>query len=514
MENISRTKNTKRNLYVGLIAKILLLVFAFISRTIFIRVLGEDYTGVNSLYSSILGFLSLADLGLGSVIIYQLYKPLKDKDEEALRSLIKLSQGIYRKISLAILIIGLLFIPFLRYIVNSSLDDFHLLIYYLLYLLNSLSSYLVVYRTSIINADQKNYISQLVDVIGQFLMYVVQTTYIIIYKDFLGYLIIQVIFTILKNITLNIIAKKLYPYLDNDSLKKAKDIDAGNIYKSVKSTFISKLSNTIINQTDSIIISILFGTIYVGYYNNYYMLVTYVGSVFYILTSALEASVGNLNAEGDKDKSYQIYRILSFIVYVLTITFVAEYISIIQEFVVLWIGEAHLVTFDLVIAIMFTFYFQENMAILSIFRQTLGLFNEVRYIYLIMAILNIVLSIILGNIMGISGVIYATGISRLFTVFWFEGFLVFNKLGRRKRDFLYEHVKYLISTVLIVLVCYKLSSLYTAYTLPTLILKALILLIVIVIMLLVMYFKTQAFKQTIDYLKQVTILSRLSKKGK
>lgn len=444
----SRTANTKRNFLVGTFSKILLLGAAFIVRTLFIRILGVEYTGINSLFANILNILNLAELGMGSVLIYELYKPLKDNNKNAVIALVFLFKKIYGVVIIVVTGIGLLLVPFLKYIVNSPIDDHRIFIYYILYLLDSIASYFVVYRTTVIEADQKRYITNLVDIFSKFAMYVVQSVYLIICRDFTGYLIIQVLFTVVKNVVLHIIATRMYPYL-RQKQKSDYKVNIKEIAKNVKATFVSKIASVVLNQTDSIIISMLFGTASVGYYSNYYMLIAYINSIYYIITTSLEASVGNLNAEEDFSKSYDIYRKTSFAISVFNSICVAGFICVVQDFITIWIGKAYVQGALLIVALMFSFYLQQSMCIASLFRQTFGLFAEVQNAYLAMASLNIVFSIILGKTMGVAGVAFATGLSRFVTVFWYEGKIVYKKFRVSFHKYIRQQIQSAALTILV-----------------------------------------------------------------
>jgi O-antigen/teichoic acid export membrane protein len=196
------------------------------------------------------------------------------------------------------------------------------------------------------------------------------------------------------------------------------------------------MSNVVLSQTDSIIISVLFGTIFVGYYSNYYMIITYIYSVFNIVITGIEASISNLNSVENHNKSFQVYRNISFAISLLNAFCAATFICLIQDFISIWIGNEYLQSNGLILSLVFTFYIRLSMAVVTMYRQTMGLFREVKYIYPFMAFLNIILSLILGKFIGITGVALATGLSVLLTSFWYEGRIVYNKLGKSILDYL------------------------------------------------------------------------------
>lgn len=433
----SRTENATKNLKVAVICKLGLFGMAFVARTVFIRILGAEYAGVSSLYSNLLNLLNLAEFGFGGVLTYELYKPLKEHDEETITTLVALFKKIYSVVIAVVLGSGLLLIPFLGVIVKSNLNSRDLLIYYLLYLLNSVTSYFVAYRKIVIEADQKRYIENLIDVGSKFAMYLFQTVYLIFTKDFLGYLILQILFTVLMNVILHRISLKIYPYLRKLPRKQSISEDSRKrIYRNSRSMFITKLSIVVLNQTDSIIISILFGTVMVGYYSNYYMLVTYILSIYGIVFSSIEASVGNLNVDAASKKSFQVYKRLDYMLFGVNLICTVVFLCVVQDFIGVWIGEQYRQGFSLVLSLMFSFYLQCAMDITSTFRQTMGLFVVTKRVYPVMVVLNVILSVILGKWIGITGVALATGASRLLTSFWYEGKCVYLKMGHRLGEYL------------------------------------------------------------------------------
>lgn len=441
-----------RNIKYGFINKMVLLVAAFAARTVFIRIMGAEYTGISSLYTNILSILNLVNMGFGSVLTYELYGPLCDHDEDAVRALVVLFRKIYLVVIAVVVAVGLLLIPFLPVIVNSELDTFHLYLYYFLYLADSACSYIAVHRRNVITADQKYYIVNTVDIACKFAQYVAQTIYLLMTHDFVGYLVISVLLTVIYNVVMNVIAGRMYPYLRTSSPVTVPTQTIERIKINVRATIIEKISNTVLNQTDSIIISMLLGTMAVGYYSNYNMIVYYLSTIIYsVIVVTIEASVGNLNAEGDHAKSYRTYKQLDFVMSFVNVFCVVEFACIIQDFIPIWIGDEYIQSYLLVAALMITFYLQQAMNLVSIYRKTLGLFDQVKRSYLAMAVLNIILSVVLGYAIGAPGVVVATGLSRLITTFWREGQVVYRRLGIPEWQYYLQQLRTAVVTVVTLL---------------------------------------------------------------
>lgn len=432
---MGRSQKALKNVSTGLINKAAIMLLSFATKTVFIRLLGAEYNGVSSLYTNILSVLALAELGLGNVLMFYLYSALEEGNTDKISALTQEFKKIYDVIIVGVSLVGIAIVPFLGILVKSNLPHNELIIYYLLYLLNSVASYFVVYRTMVVRADQKEYLLNNCNTIATIVMYLLQLIYLYVRRDFLGYLIIQVLCTVGNNIVQNQIALKNYPYLKNKPSRDTEVVDKKGILGNVKATFLFKVSDTILDQTDNIIISMIFGTIVVGYYANYYMVMSYLVQIASIIVSGLIAGFGNLYATGEEERSYNMIKCIMFFFAIFGTYCVACYMSVIQDFIPIWVGAEYVMEYDLVVAVMIVFYLRMVTNTVWICRSTMGIFKEVQYINLAAAVLNIVFSIILGYIMGVSGVIVATAVSRLLTSFWYEGKVVFNKLGKSAKEY-------------------------------------------------------------------------------
>ena len=209
----SNVKNIYKNTIIGLVLKVLLLIVSFANRTIFIKLLGSEYLGIAGLYSNIISLLSLADLGIYTAFMFSLYKPLSDKDEIQIGTLIKYFSKIYKIIGFVVILIGLCIVPFLQYLVNSNnLDETEFKMYFILFVLNSGLSYFNVCESTLLRADKKVYIVDLVTSLITILAYVLQVVFLLITNDYYSYIIVQIFMTILTNLILKLITIKIYPY--------------------------------------------------------------------------------------------------------------------------------------------------------------------------------------------------------------------------------------------------------------------------------------------------------------
>ncbi|MBQ9314470.1 MAG: hypothetical protein IJ220_05690 [Clostridia bacterium] len=309
MNNHSRTKNTIFNFIGNSLYQIIIIVLTFITRRVFIKTLGVEYLGISGLFTNILSVLSLADLGIGSAIYYSMYKAVAEKDEDKLAALTNYYRTMYNKIALIVFIIGISFMPFLRYIINLEKDIPHIELYYFISILSTVFSYLFVYKTSVLYADQSEYklkglfiIIQLIKSIGGILI-------IYFTMNFIFYISFNAIMGIIGNLICSKYAEKQYPFINKKVSLDEKE--KKGIWENIGAMFLYKFSSIILNNTDNIIISILVGTNMVGYYSNYTMIYNKIFGITDIFFNSFKSSVGNMNNNSTKEKKYQMFKVIS-----------------------------------------------------------------------------------------------------------------------------------------------------------------------------------------------------------
>lgn len=429
-KQLSRTQHSALNLVISIIAQLISFGLSFGVRVVFIRILGVEILGINALFESILVALSLLDLGLGSAVAYSFYKPLADNDQTKIVNLLAFYAKIYRLLAVVFFVGGLLVVPFLPNITKTSLPLAELASYYLLLLLATSSSYLFVYKATLITADQKAYIVKIYSTLFTVLRTVVQLAALIIWRDYRAWLVIHLISVISLNLSLAMKANKLYPYLRQPTQELSKT-ERQEISRNVKSLFLYRISGVVINTSDNVIGSMVAGAAKIGLYSNYYMIIGTIGAFFQALLSSLTASIGNLSLSKNKCNQYQVFQALNFLTF-WSVGIITVWLSLtLNNFIQLWLGGKMLLADWIMAVIVANFYFQTTAAPLWSFRDGYGAFHQVKNIGIYMAVVNIVLSVALGLWLGIGGVLLATLISRLTTVYWLEPWLLHKLVFKR-----------------------------------------------------------------------------------
>lgn len=502
MGNNTRTMKSTKNVTISMIIQVGQLIINFIGRTIFIKTLGVEYLGINGLFTNILTLLSLAELGFGNAIIYSMYKPLAEKNETKLAGLMNFYKKIYRKIAILVFLFGILLIPFLPNIVSTN--DINISIntlrcYYLLFLINSVASYLFVYKTTIISADQKIYLIKKYTFIALCIENILQAIILFLTHNFVLYLIIQILYTLGSNLYGAYKAKKLYPYIDNNVELENKE--KKKIYKNVGSIFIYKMSGTILNNTDNILISILVSTILVGYYSNYLMIINAMLGIITMIFNAVTASVGNLNAKADNKHKKSIFEEMTLICFwIMGITSICL-INGLNDFINIWIGEKFVLEYNVLLVIVINYYIYGTLNPIWVFRDTTGIFKDARNVSILLAILNIILSIILGKVWGIFGILLATVISRMCTSFWYQPYILYKKIFKANINKYYiTQVKYILILIITYFLMLPIMKIFTSTNLIIFIIK---MLVCFILSSLIIFIFTSKDKEAINFKKRL-----------
>ncbi|MBQ3094558.1 MAG: oligosaccharide flippase family protein, partial [Clostridia bacterium] len=351
---IERTANAKRNIVAGFAFKMVAMFGPFIMRTVLFYTMGVEYVGLNSLFTAILSFLALSELGIGSAMVYAMYKPIANDDADAICALLNLYRKLYRIIGVVILVLGMILFPFIPHLVNGEVPpDINLYVLYAFYLLNTVLSYFLYgYKQSLLLAHQRNDIISVRALIVRVLMYTAQIVVLYVTKNYYLYVIMFLAYTVITNIANSVIVDKMYPeYVCKGKVPKA---DCEAIKTNVLSLVGGKLSTIMLNFSDNLMISMFFGLAMVARFDNYYYIVSMLVGFFAIVYEALTGGLGNSIQLDTVEKNHSDFKVLSFINFWLVSWSSICIMCIIQPFIHVWVGKD--LMFSNGIAVLFALY--------------------------------------------------------------------------------------------------------------------------------------------------------------
>ncbi len=458
-----RTYNSFKNMVFSIISNTLTILIGFVVQKVFLDTLGTEYLGLNSLYTNIVSMLAIADLGIGTAIIYNLYEPIAKNKKDKIKALMSFYKKTYRIISLIIFIFGLILLPFLGIIVGkTTIPNQELIILFILFLIDTVSSYLLSYKRSLLYADQKSYLISIVHIGYLIIMNSLLIAFLLLTQNFYLYLIIKIICRILENVIISILANKKYPYLKEKNNEKLSKEIKNDIILKVKGLFFHKLGSFFVLGTDNILISIFLGVSVVGLYNNYYLIIYALTTLICQGFTSFTASIGNLLTLESKEKSYQIFKRIRFLNFWIAGYTATSILVVMESFISFWYGKTYLLDTGVLIVLVLNYYLTVMRYNISTFKEAAGIFHEDRYIPILESVINIIASLILLKFFGLAGVFLGTILSNLLLHLYSYPKYVFKKLFNKKiLDYFKSIISYFLLFIISITITYLISSLIT-----------------------------------------------------
>lgn len=495
---IERIKNTSRNMMYGTALQILKLGVPFLMRTAMIYLLGVEYLGLNSLFTSVLSVLNLAELGVGSAMVYSMYKPIADDDTDKICALMLLYKKYYHIIGIVVFILGMLLLPFIPQLINGDVPaDINVYVLYLLNLFATVFSYwLFAYKGSILQAHQRNDVVSKVTLATDSIKYLLQFFVLFTTRNYYLYVIVILLTQILNNIVTAFFSEKMYPQYKASgelSRKEQKTINCR-----IRDLFTAKLGTVIVYSSDTIVISAFLGLRILAVYQNYYYLFTAVTAMITIIFSSVRAGLGNSIIVDNKEKVFaDLKKFLLIIVWIAGFCSTC-FLCLYQPFMELWVGSDLLMEFGIVVCMVIYFFVNCLNIFLNSYKDASGIWHEDRFRPLVEAITNLILNIVLVNVIGLYGIVLSTIFSMLFVAPWLMHNLFKLIFGQNHiKEFLIRLVYYVFATFLAAALTYLLCSFITGNLVYVVAVRLIVCVLFTNFLLLTFYFKIPEFKQCV-----------------
>ena len=496
---MARTQNSIRNVLSAMIGQLGGILVNLLARVFFLHYLNQTYLGLNGLFTNVLTMLSLVELGVGPAMAYSLYKPLADHDVERLKSHMAFYKKAYVTIGLAIAALGLAFLPFYTVFMDEVPDIPHLNTIYLLFVANTVVSYFYSYKRSLIICDQKKYIETAVHYGAYFLLNVVQIIFLALTKNYVVFLMLQVLSTWLENFILARKADKLYPFLREKNVRPMDKTDSQVIFRNVAAMSMHKVGAVVVNSTDNILISKLIGLASAGLYSNYYTIIHPLQTITNQIFESIVASVGNLTAtvkDGNVEHLMEtFYDVFFFAFWIFTFCSICL-LNLLHPFIeFMWLrNRGWLLDNATLYVLVLNFYLYGMRRPVLTFRDATGAFWNDRFKPIFESIINLVASILLAKPFGIAGIFLGTLVSTVTTSLWVEPIVLYhNVFYAHMRKYFARFFSYTAVGLVICVITTWLCS-HVGYSLISILPRALICLTVPNLLLLVVFYRTKEFQ--------------------
>lgn len=451
---LSVVRNAKRNMFFGILNRIVALLCPFATRTVIQYVLGEQYLGLSSLFSSILSVLSLTELGFGSAIIYSMYKPVAEGNTELVNALLNFYRRVYATVGFVILMIGLILIPFLPHLITGAYPtDISLTVLYLVYLGNTVVSYFMyAYMSSLIVVYQRDDINSRTNMFVTLLLAASQIFMLIRFHNYLLFSLMMPVFTVVNNIRIALVVKKMFPQYHCEGKVSREMLQ--DIKKQTVGTFVSRVCQVTRNSFDSICTSAFLGLAVTAMYNNYYYIMSSVISISAIFPTSLTGGIGNHVVTRSREENFTELKNIDFVYMWFSGWCMICILCLSQPFMQLWMGENMMLPDSVVVLLCIYFYLLKVGDLRSIYSTVNGLWWYQRWGSVIEALANIVLNIVLAKLWGIHGIILATILTILFVHTLWSVQIVFKHYFGKKYiwDYFKYHMVYAIITAMLAVI--------------------------------------------------------------
>lgn len=444
---MNRTNNAVRNIVWGLFEKVIMILLPFLTRTLIINILGAQYLGLGSLFSSILTVLSITELGFGSAIVFSMYKPIANGDKKMVCALLNTIRKIYRFVGLLVLAVGLALMPFIEHLIKGSPPDgINVYILYGVSLTNTVVSYFMYsYMVTLFTAHQRNDIISKRGVVINLLSYLLQIVALVVFKNYYVFACISPIVTIATNLANAYLAKKMYPEYVCEG-KIPSEMAAG-IRKRVVGLLSFKIYGVVFSSVDTIVISAFLGLLALAKYNNYYYIQTSLASFLTVITASITAGIGNKMVTNSVDDNYRDIKNFSFLNAWIVSWCSVCLICLYQPFMKIWMGDDMLLPMDTVVLLVLLFLLPRITNMTFTYREAAGLWWEDRFRPIVSTIVNLTINLILVRVIGLNGVIISTLICTVFiNIPWGTSILFKRYFKRSPAEFFGKAFYYLFIT--------------------------------------------------------------------
>lgn len=489
-----RVRKSLINSIVAMISYIISFIPVFILRKVFMENLGGELLGLSSLYTNIIGYISVIEMGIGSAIIYSLYKPFARNDKEKIKGFLIYYSKFYKVIGFIVLLIGLLITPIIHLFINDNINLNLVRIGFVLFLLNTFIGYMFTYKHCLLNVAQEGYKVSLGITISKILIAICQCYVVVKYKSFYGYIIVQIIINLIFYFLMNLYIDKEFYWLKevkgSISLEEKK-----SLIKNIKALFCHKIGSVFVFGTDNIIVSSFINLNVVAIYNNYIIITNAFSGILGHTLNGLTASIGNLLVEDNDDYIYIIHKRIFFMNFWLASFIIISLFNTINHFIGLWIGDIYILDMFTVALILVNSYFQMMRGSVEQFKNDSGQYYQDRYAPICEGVINLIVSILLVNLIGLPGVLIGTLISNLGVIFWVKPKIVYKYVFNKPLiNYFKMYFKYLlIASIPLLLTMFLTSDLKQNITIEAFIINCLINIVVINLFYLVVFWKNENF---------------------
>lgn len=426
-----RTVRQMQNFTASIVRYLLTFVFSFYTRRLFIDHLGVEYLGVAGLMGNVLNMLGLAELGIGSSIVFSLYSPIATGNQHKVHLLIHLYRCLYNYIGLVIAVLGLALMPFLTDIAPGLAEIPHYNLIYILFLLQAVIPYFFAYNSTLYTASQQDYKLQNIRTIFYLISVACTVAVLKLYPDYILLVCCMVILGILPQLIIFVMARRRWPWISTKPSGRLDADDTATIKKNVKALVLHKLGDYCVNSTSGLIVANAVSLVAVGFMVNYSSVSSLLKSLVTQFFSAMTAGMGELVATAPKEKIHAVFGEMNFLAFWFFGATMMGFFFCADGFIDLWLGEGLNLPRAAVFFLAAEIYVTGMRIPPYVLQSAAGLYANDRYAPLVQSIVNLAVGIVTARIWGVTGVTFAVLFSGLVVPSWFRPYVIYRDFFNR-----------------------------------------------------------------------------------
>ena len=494
----SRKKKSLLNIVVAFVSNILIYVLSLFTSRVIKHNLGLQVLGLNGVLSNVISILGLSEMGIGAAITFALYKPLAENNYDLIKSIMTFYKKAYRVVALIVLGIGLLIFPFVpSFIKHSDFSKPYIYLVYSLFLVNSVISYLLVYKRTLIVADQKNYVITIATLVYTYALKISQLAVVYFTSNYILFLIVQIVCTFIYNFVVSLICDKIYPYLKEKSEPLPEDLKS-TFFTKIRALFWHSLGGVVVFGTDNLLVSWFCGVEEAGRYTSYVSVIAMITNMISLVFNNMQDSIGNFLVTETKEKQKDLFDKLFYLNQSLASVCSVCLAVLLTPFIRVWLGSDTVLSNAIVIALVVSFYFSRNRSVILAVKNTAGLFEDDKSAPIIESVINLISSIILAKFFGLIGVVLGTILSTLLVPFWVQPVVIYKKVfNKNVMTYFAQYFVYMLKMCLIYIVVYFLMEKvikFTPQNFWVFLLEAVVLFVAVCLMWILLTFWKKEFK--------------------
>lgn len=515
---MSRLEKSLKNITLSFGNTLIASLMGFLSRTVFIYVLGSEYLGLSGLLNNVLGFLTISELGIATAIGFSLYRPLAEHDYKTVSAIMSTYRKAYRIIAVIVFVSGLGLFYTLDFFIPPEQQPAGTNIAYFSFLFNTVIGYLLSYKTTLISSDNQAYRLTIINVSVNITQTVLQIIALLTIRSYVAYLVAQIICSVAGMVISNRYITKKYREVDFYTKDSLEPDTKKQISRNVGGLVIAKIGDYLVNSTDNLIITKLVSLAATGIYSNYLMIRNMVNGFIATAFAGITASMGNIVAVESKEKKLEIFDGLMFVSFFIYSFEAVCFLCLFNFFIGdIWLSKEFVFPMVTVAIIVINNYLTGLRMPLITMKSAAGTYMEDAWIPFAFAAINLITSIILVKYMGVAGVFLGTIVGSLLTADWYRPVIIYRKVFEKPVWGYYK--KYLLYVFLgfaYMAVAYWICSLiHTKFALLTLILKGIIASVIPIGMNILLFYNTKEFIQIQSMIQRIIsgIQRKLTRKG-